>query len=299
MPKTKNGDLQCYFEAAGRVKLLGANQEKELSKRIQAGRRAKQTLQAGKTAEDSQKAELSAIIRDGKEARNYLVEANLRLVVRMAKRYTSPPGLSLDALIAEGNVGLIRATETFDGEIGKFSTYGSFWIKQALGSFLNRNHLIRVPNCSLIETKKYNNLKLKFAKKLDRGTTDRKVAAKMGYGESDKKAKKLIERIRATSLVINSTIEKISDLVFMECPSLIDGLLRKEIEELIRQSLKGLKPREQTIISLRFGLEDGIKYGLESIGERLGITRERVRQIEKQALIKLSMDEQLHDLQYE
>jgi len=300
--RAATGDLvRIYLREIGRVPLLTAQDEVDLAKSIEAGLFAEEKLQAGSpppadladgTAAGSGAglAELALLAADGMQAKQRLIEANLRLVVSIAKRYIGRGLVFLD-LIQEGNLGLIRAVEKFDYTKGyKFSTYATWWIRQAITrAIADQARTIRIP-VHMVETiNKMARIQRQLHQDLGREATPDEIAAEMGLS-LERVAE--IQRIAPEPVSLQSPIgEEDSDLgdfiedadavVPMEAAAFI--MLQDQLE----QVLDNLTIREQRIIQLRFGLTDGHPRTLEEVGREFGVTRERIRQIESKTLAKL------------
>jgi RNA polymerase primary sigma factor len=300
--RAATGDLvRIYLREIGRVPLLTAQDEVNLAKSIEAGLFAEEKLQAGsapsaapadRTAAGSgaELAELALLAADGMQAKQRLIEANLRLVVSIAKRYIGRGLVFLD-LIQEGNLGLIRAVEKFDYTKGyKFSTYATWWIRQAITrAIADQARTIRIP-VHMVETiNKMARIQRQLHQDLGREATPGEIAAEMGLSP-ERVAE--IQRIAQEPVSLQSPIgEEDSDLgdfiedadavVPMEAAAFI--MLQDQLE----QVLDNLTIREQRIIQLRFGLTDGHPRTLEEVGREFGVTRERIRQIESKTLAKL------------
>jgi RNA polymerase primary sigma factor len=289
------GDLvRIYLREIGRVPLLTAQDEVDLAKAIEAGLFAEEKLQGGcpSAAEcrGAELAELAVLATEGMRAKQRLIEANLRLVVSIAKRYIGRGLVFLD-LIQEGNLGLIRAVEKFDYTKGyKFSTYATWWIRQAITrAIADQARTIRIP-VHMVETiNKMARIQRQLHQDLGREATPDEIALEMGLS-ADRVAE--IQRIAQEPVSLQSPIgEEDSDLgdfiedadavVPMEAAAFI--MLQDQLE----QVLDNLSIREQRIIQLRFGLTDGHPRTLEEVGREFGVTRERIRQIESKTLAKL------------
>jgi RNA polymerase primary sigma factor len=284
--------VRIYLREIGKVPLLTAQDEVELAKAIEAGLFAQEMLHGGcKVVETGANgAELAIIADQGDRARQRVIEANLRLVVSIAKRYIGRGMVFLD-LIQEGNLGLIRAVEKFDYTKGyKFSTYATWWIRQAITrAIADQARTIRIP-VHMVETiNKMARIQRQLHQDLGREPVPAEVAAEMGI-PADRVAE--IQRIAQEPVSLQAPIgEEDSDLgdfiedadavVPMEAAAFI--MLQDQLE----QVLETLPPREQRIIQLRFGLIDGHPRTLEEVGRDFGVTRERIRQIESKTLIKL------------
>ena len=285
------GDLvRIYLREIGRVPLLTAEAEVELAKSIEAGLFAEEKLQGGFPLMDAASAELDQLAADGLRAKQRLIEANLRLVVSIAKRYIGRGLVFLD-LIQEGNLGLIRAVEKFDYTKGyKFSTYATWWIRQAITrAIADQARTIRIP-VHMVETiNKMARVQRQLHQDLGREATSAEIAEELGLSQARVAE---IQRIAQEPVSLQAPIgEEDSDLgdfiedadavVPMEAAAFI--MLQDQLEQI----LHNLTPREQKIIQLRFGLMDGHPRTLEEVGREFGVTRERIRQIESKTLSKL------------
>jgi RNA polymerase primary sigma factor len=292
--RTVTSDLvRIYLREIGRVPLLTAHDEVELAKAIEAGLFAEEKLQGGLqnvVCAGAGVADLMLIAADGIGAKQRLIEANLRLVVSIAKRYIGRGLVFLD-LIQEGNLGLIRAVEKFDYTKGyKFSTYATWWIRQAITrAIADQARTIRIP-VHMVETiNKMSRIQRQLHQDLGREATPEEIGAEMGL-TPDRVTE--ILRIAQEPVSLQSPIgEEDSDLgdfiedadavVPMEAAAFI--MLQDQLD----QVLDNLNIREQRIIQLRFGLLDGHPRTLEEVGREFGVTRERIRQIESKTLAKL------------
>jgi RNA polymerase primary sigma factor len=285
------GDLvRIYLREIGRVPLLTAHDEVELAKSIEAGLFAEEKLQGEFPVLDAHRAELGELAADGLRAKQRLIEANLRLVVSIAKRYIGRGLVFLD-LIQEGNLGLIRAVEKFDYTKGyKFSTYATWWIRQAITrAIADQARTIRIP-VHMVETiNKMARVQRQLHQDLGREATPEEIAAEMDL-TPDRVAE--IQRIAQEPVSLQSPIgEEDSDLGdFIEDADAvvpIEAAAFIMLQDQLEQILDTLSPREQKIIQLRFGLMDGHPRTLEEVGREFGVTRERIRQIESKTLAKL------------
>ncbi len=292
--KAATGDLvRIYLREIGRVPLLTAQDEVDLAKSIEAGLFAEEKLHSSSPplrCAGAEVAELAMLAADGMRAKQRLIEANLRLVVSIAKRYIGRGLVFLD-LIQEGNLGLIRAVEKFDYTKGyKFSTYATWWIRQAITrAIADQARTIRIP-VHMVETiNKMARIQRQLHQDLGREPTPDEIAMEMGL-TPERVAE--IQRIAQEPVSLQSPIgEEDSDLgdfiedadavVPMEAAAFI--MLQDQLE----QVLDNLNIREQRIIQLRFGLTDGHPRTLEEVGREFGVTRERIRQIESKTLAKL------------
>jgi len=273
----KIDSIQSYLKEIGRIDPITARDEKDLAKRIEAG---------------------------DEDAKRKLAEANLRLVVSIAKKYIGrSPNLTLLDLIQEGNLGLFRAVEKFDWRKGyKFSTYATWWIRQTITRALaDQARTIRIP-VHMIETlTKYTQAKRKLLQELDREPLAEEIAAEMGI-EVEKV--RHLEKISQKAVSLETPVgEDEKDSVLgefikddkVESPASQAGrtLLREHLDEIF----KDLAEREQKILSMRFGLEDGVTHTLEEVGQEFGVTRERIRQIEAKAIEKIRGHKDLKKLE--
>lgn len=273
----KIDSIQSYLKEIGRIDPITARDEKDLARRIEAG---------------------------DEDAKRKLAEANLRLVVSIAKKYIGrSPNLTLLDLIQEGNLGLFRAVEKFDWRKGyKFSTYATWWIRQTITRALaDQARTIRIP-VHMIETlTKYTQAKRKLLQELDREPLDEEIASEMGI-EVEKV--RHLEKISQKAVSLETPVgEDEKDSVLgefikdekIESPASQAGrtLLREHLDEIF----KDLAEREQKILSMRFGLEDGVTHTLEEVGQEFGVTRERIRQIEAKAIEKIRGHKDLKKLE--
>jgi len=284
--------VRIYLREIGKVPLLTAHDEVELAKAIEAGLFAQEMLHGGfkMVGAGANGAELAMIADLGDRARQRLIEANLRLVVSIAKRYIGRGMVFLD-LIQEGNLGLIRAVEKFDYAKGyKFSTYATWWIRQAITrAIADQARTIRIP-VHMVETiNKMARIQRQLHQDLGREPAPAEVAAEMGI-PAERVAE--IQRIAQEPVSLQAPIgEEDSDLGdFIEDADAvvpIEAAAFMMLQDQLEQVLDTLTPREQRIIQLRFGLLDGHPRTLEEVGRDFGVTRERIRQIESKTLVKL------------
>ncbi|MER7546768.1 RNA polymerase sigma factor [Actinomadura sp.] len=288
---TAMGDsVHTYLKAIGRRQLLTAEQEVELAKRIEAGLYAEHKLENEDLSPDL-RADLEWIAADGRRAKAHMLEANLRLVVSVAKKY-SDRGLSLLDVVQEGNLGLIRAVEKFDYSKGyKFSTYAMWWIRQAIQrGFADSARTIRLPVHVLEMLSKLSRVERDMHQRLGREPTPEELAA-----ELDKSPEQVRELLRTSRqpISLDSTIgedgeTRIGDLIEdTDSPEASELVDRQLMADQLRRTLDILSPREAKIMAMRFGLYDGTPRTLDEIGKALGLTRERIRQLEKESLSKL------------
>jgi RNA polymerase primary sigma factor len=283
--------VHTYLKSIGRRNLLTAEEEVDLAKRIEAGLFAEYKLESEPKLSARHRADLEAVAEDGRRAKAHMLEANLRLVVSVAKKY-SDRGLSLLDVVQEGNLGLIRAVEKFDYTKGyKFSTYAMWWIRQAIQrGFADSARTIRLPVHVLEMLSKLSRVERDMHQRLGREPTPEELAV-----ELDRTPDQIEELLRTSRqpISLDSTIgedgetsigDLIEDVDAPEAGELVD---RQLMADQLRNALDALTPREATIMSMRFGLYDGNPHTLDEIGKALGLTRERIRQLEKQSLSKL------------
>jgi RNA polymerase primary sigma factor len=283
--------VHTYLKSIGRRQLLTAEEEVDLAKRIEAGLFAEYKLETERRLSRQLRADLEAVAEDGRRAKAHMLEANLRLVVSVAKKY-SDRGLSLLDVVQEGNLGLIRAVEKFDYTKGyKFSTYAMWWIRQAIQrGFADSARTIRLPVHVLEMLSKLSRVERDMHQRLGREPTPEELAV-----ELDRTPDQIEELLRTSRqpISLDSTIgedgetsigDLIEDVDAPEAGELVD---RQLMADQLRNALSALTPREATIMSMRFGLYDGNPHTLDEIGKALGLTRERIRQLEKQSLSKL------------
>jgi len=283
--------VHTYLKSIGRTSLLTAEQEVDLAKRIEAGLFAENKLETATGLDDDFRRDLELVAEDGRRAKAHMLEANLRLVVSVAKKY-SDRGLSLLDVVQEGNLGLIRAVEKFDYTKGyKFSTYAMWWIRQAIQrGFADSARTIRLPVHVLEMLSKLSRVERDMHQRLGREPTPEELAV-----ELDRTPDQIEELLRTSRqpISLDSTIGEdgetsIGDLIEdVDAPEASELVDRQLMAEQLRSALDALTPREATIMAMRFGLYDGNPHTLDEIGRALGLTRERIRQLEKQSLSKL------------
>jgi RNA polymerase primary sigma factor len=312
--------VRMYLREIGRHPLLTAEEEVALAKRIAAGKEAEEKLKSGEVVDPDERDRLEQLIQDGKLAQDKLAQSNLRLVVSVAKRYIGR-GLNFQDLIQEGNVGLLRAVEKFDHTLGfKFSTYATWWIRQAISrAIADQARTIRIP-VHMVETiNRQIRTQRRLQQELGREPTPEEIALEMEFIEPeeveairealaadkpldpelkrqlDRAAAKVqrIQRISKEPISLDTPVgnEENSYLGdFIEDDSLpgpVDSASRRMLKEQMGEILEGLTERERRVLIMRFGLEDGMSRTLEDVGKEFNVTRERVRQIEAKALRKL------------
>jgi RNA polymerase primary sigma factor len=283
--------VHTYLKAIGRRQLLTAAQEVDLAKRIEAGLYAEHKLESGTKLSARAREDLRLVAEDGQRAKAHMLEANLRLVVSVAKKYADR-GLSLLDVVQEGNLGLIRAVEKFDYTKGyKFSTYAMWWIRQAIQrGFADSARTIRLPVHVLEMLSKLSRVEREMHQRLGREPTPEELAV-----ELDKSPAQVQELLRTSRqpISLDSTIgedgeTRIGDLIEdTDTPEASELVDRQLMADQLRRALGVLSAREEKIMAMRFGLYDGTPRTLDEIGRHLGLTRERIRQLEKESLSKL------------
>ncbi len=283
--------VKDYLKQIGKVALLNAEQEVELAKRIEAGLFAEEKLNSGEKLDMKLKRELWWIAQDGKKAKNHLLEANLRLVVSLAKRYTGRGMLFLDQ-IQEGNLGLIRAVEKFDYTKGyKFSTYATWWIRQAITrAMADQARTIRIPVHMVEVINKLARVQRQMLQDLGREPTPEELAA-----ELDMTPEKVIEvqKYGREPISLHTPLGEDGDSEFGDLIEDSEAIQPGEavsftlLQEQLHSVLDTLSEREAGVVSMRFGLTDGQPKTLDEIGKVYGVTRERIRQIESKTMSKL------------
>jgi RNA polymerase sigma factor (sigma-70 family) len=286
--------VRAYLNCIGRTKLLTAEQEVALSKQIEAGLFAEEKL-LGDVADAQLRADYQTIVAEGRAAKAHLLEANLRLVVSIAKRYTGR-GMAFLDLIQEGNLGLIRAVEKFDYTKGykfsTFSTYATWWIRQAITrAMADQARTIRIPVHMVEQVNRMVRARRDLSTTLGREPSVAEIAVSLGIEEYQ--VLELIsydrEPVSLDQAVGDDGESALGDFVARVDPreepadSVSQGMLRSEVEIV----LSTLSQREQAVIRLRFGLDDGRQRTLDEVGREFGLSRERIRQIEKVTLHKL------------
>ena len=284
--------VKDYLKQIGRVSLLNAEQEVDLSERIEAGLYAQHLLDTeGEDMDFKRRRELKWAANDGKKAKDHLLEANLRLVVSLAKRYTGRGMLFLD-LIQEGNLGLIRAVEKFDYTKGyKFSTYATWWIRQAITrAMADQARTIRVPVHMVEVINKLSRVQRQMLQDLGREPTPDELAR-----ELDMPVEKVqeVQKYGREPISLHTPLGEDGDSEFGDLIEDTDAIAPSDavafslLQEQFQQVLETLSPREAGVIKMRYGLEDGQPKTLDDIGRVYGVTRERIRQIESKTMSKL------------
>jgi len=298
--------VRAYLKQIGKVPLLNAEQEVELAKRIEAGLYAAERLRACDDGEEKLERtferDLRWIGRDGERAKNHLLEANLRLVVSLAKRYTGR-GMAFLDLIQEGNLGLIRAVEKFDYTKGyKFSTYATWWIRQAITrAMADQARTIRIPVHMVEQVNRMVRARRDLATQLGREPSIAEIAHAMAVPEFQ--VIELIsydrEPVSLDQAVGDDGESALGDFVAAVNPNGEpgDGITRGELRSEVEIVLSTLSERESAVIRLRFGLDDGRQRTLDEVGREFGLSRERIRQIEKVTMSKLRSPERASRLE--
>ncbi|MFP4345063.1 MAG: sigma-70 family RNA polymerase sigma factor [Anaerolineales bacterium] len=278
-----------YLREIGKVSLLTAEQEVELAKRMEAGQKAQKRL--NRVRKEEKRRELQAVIEDGIAAREHLVRANSRLVISVAKKYIGRGVPFLD-LIQEGNIGLIRAANKFDYKRGhKFSTYATWWIRQAVTrAIADQSRTIRVPVHMGDQINKLLRISHQLTQRLGRDPRPEELASELDIPV--RKVEQMLDVARRPlSLEMPTDDEEESTLGDFvedtESPAPPDEVSSAMLRDTLMDILNELPPREVKILQMRYGLLDGQTYTLEQVGKKMGVTRERVRQIEAQALSRL------------
>ena len=283
--------VKDYLKQIGKVSLLNAEQEVELAKRIEAGLFAEEKLNEGKKLDRKLQRDLEWIAVDGRRAKNHLLEANLRLVVSLAKRYTGRGMLFLD-LIQEGNLGLIRAVEKFDYTKGyKFSTYATWWIRQAITrAMADQARTIRIPVHMVEVINKLARVQRQMLQDLGREPTPEELAR-----ELDMTPEKVVEvqKYGREPISLHTPLGEEGDSEFGDLIEDSEAIVPSDavsftlLQEQLESVLDTLSDREAGVVRMRFGLTDGQPKTLDEIGKVYGVTRERIRQIESKTMSKL------------
>ncbi|MBF4553491.1 RNA polymerase sigma factor [Corynebacterium sp. DSM 45110] len=287
--------VRAYLKQIGKVALLNAEQEVSLAKRIEAGLystyRLEQIKESGEKLSPMNRRDLREIVRDGRKAKNHLLEANLRLVVSLAKRYTGR-GMAFLDLIQEGNLGLIRAVEKFDYVKGyKFSTYATWWIRQAITrAMADQARTIRIPVHMVEVINKLGRIQRELLQDLGREPTPEELAKEMDISV-DKVLE--IQQYAREPISLDQTIgdegdSQLGDFIEdSEAVVAVDAVSFTLLQDQLQDVLHTLSEREAGVVKLRFGLTDGMPRTLDEIGQVYGVTRERIRQIESKTMSKL------------
>ena len=284
-----------YLREIGQYRLLTAQEEQQLSSQIHAGRDADLLLEQGEE-DPERKALLHQLVRQGEEAHERLVNANLRLVVLIAKKYLNR-GLSLLDLIQEGNIGLMKAASEYSSDRGtRFSTYAAWWIRQGISrAVTDCGRTIRLPSHIFHQVAHLRKAVRELSVELDRKPTEEEIAQRLGITVKKVKALQAYDR-DASSLdapLGGDDDGTVIDVTPGDSPmdEVDDDLTRQALISVMRRAVETLPQREASVLSLRYGLLDGRTYTLDQVGQRIGLTRERVRQIERKALRMLASGE--------
>jgi RNA polymerase primary sigma factor len=283
--------VKDYLKQIGKVALLNAELEVELAKRIEAGLFAEEKLATAKKLSPADRRDLNWVVKDGQRAKSHLLEANLRLVVSLAKRYTGR-GMQFLDLIQEGNLGLIRAVEKFDYTKGyKFSTYATWWIRQAITrAMADQARTIRIPVHMVEVINKLARVQRQLLQDLGREPTPEELAA-----ELDMTPEKVVEvqKYGREPISLSTPLGEDGDSEFGDLIEDTEAVVPADavgftmLQQELERVLDSLHPREAGVIRSRFGLGDGVQMTLDQIGEKFGVTRERIRQIESKTMSKL------------
>jgi RNA polymerase primary sigma factor len=291
-------DLRLYLEAAGAEPLLTKEEEVELAMAIEHGKEAEQKLASGRIRTERTRQRLKDAVRRARAARRRFILANLRLVVSIAKKYQGQ-GLPLLDLIQEGNIGLMRGVELFDWRRGfKFSTYATWWIRQAITrAIADRGRQIRIPVHVHERIRKIRQTRERLAQRIGREPTPEEVAKATGLdveqieqldAASRQEPRSLQEPVGDEDTELGDLISEVED----ESPldAVEEGLLREEIAGIVQAALE---PLERDVVALRYGLGNGHPLSLREVAEKVGVSAETVRKVERQALRKLRESDRL------
>jgi len=287
--------VQHYLQEIGKVSLLNAAEEIELAEHMERSDAARQRLHSGDEVSGALRTALEADVQSGRDARRHLIQANLRLVVSIAKKYVGR-GLSLLDLIQEGNIGLMRAVEKFDYHKGnRFSTYATWWIRQAVTrSIAEQGRTIRLPVHMSESVGQVKRTAERLSQSLERQPTAEEIA--MALGQPTDRIQRVLEASRRPVSLETPVGEEgehtLGDfLQDYEMPTPAEFASQQLLRNDLATALGHLNERERRIIDLRYGLADGQRRTLEEVGKALGMTRERARQIEAEALRRLRQPE--------
>ncbi|NHC13769.1 sigma-70 family RNA polymerase sigma factor [Motilibacter deserti] len=293
--------VRLYLDDIGRTPLLTAAEEVELSQRIEAGVYAEHLLKSAPADLDaSRRSDLEALVRDGLRAKDQMLRANLRLVVSVAKKH-SHRGLPFLDVVQEGNLGLVRAVEKFDYRKGyKFSTYATWWIRQAIGRGLaEQARTIRLPVHVHEQIGKLTRALRELSAKLEREPADEEIAEALGWEVADVITLRRVgrEAISLDTPVGDDLDTSVGELVVdTDAVTAVEAVEHRAMLRELHRAIATLPEREAAIVRLRYGLVDGRARTLDEIGRELGLTRERIRQLEKEALAKLRHPSATRDL---
>ncbi|WP_378737808.1 sigma-70 family RNA polymerase sigma factor [Nocardia brasiliensis] len=281
--------VKDYLRLIGRTPLLTAAQEVELAERIEAGALAARRLADETDLPLAERRALRRRVADGQRAKDHMVEANLRLVVSIAKRYPTPVGMSLLDLVQEGTVGMMRAIEKFDHHRGlKFSTYATWWIKQGIGRALaDQSRTIRIPVHVVEVLNRVIRTQRTLTQQLGRDVTPAELAAELDMTPA--KVREVLDHAREP-ISLHTPIgddAEVGELIADTAPDPSEAALATAVRGQLAKALAGLTEREAEVITLRFGLDGADPKTLDEIGKAYGVSRERARQIEAKGMSKL------------
>ena len=286
-----NDTVSLYLKEMARVPLLSQEEELDIARRIETGRKSQRRLLQDKNCPAAERLELESAYQDGLLAREHLIKANTRLVVSIAKRYMGHNVAFLD-LIQEGNLGLMKAVEKYDYHRGfRFSTYATWWIRQTITrAIADQARTIRVPVHMTDRIRQVYKTSHELEQHLGRTPTVEELAEEVGLTP---KKLQWIQKVSWLPLSLESPVgdDEDSELgMFIEdqfSPTPMQSAYQSMLKEKMAEALSTLAPREARILRMRFGLDDGVVYTLDEVGQRFGLTRERIRQIESKALRRL------------
>jgi RNA polymerase primary sigma factor len=292
--------MDIYMSEATQYPLLNAEEEIELAQRCEAGRAARNQLDDESLLTAVERRRLEGAVRRGQQARRHMIQCNLRLVVSMAGRY-SGLGLPISDLVQEGNIGLMKAVDRFDHRRGvRFATYAGWWIQQAMRRAVNRKaRLVRLPAWTGNELYRLRTVGKELEIRLGRRPTLPELADRMGV--SVRRVRQLQQwdrKVLSLQMPVGDEGDgELGDLISdQDVPSIEEVYSRRRLQEKVRHLVAArCSPREQEILSMRFGLDSGESQTLKEIADELGISRERVRQIEKRALRRLRRSHAQHE----
>lgn len=290
--------ITLYFRDVGTIPLLTRELEVELARQIERGEAAKQRL-GSEAPSAAERTALAQAVEAGRTARHKLVTANARLVISLAKNYLGQ-GVPLLDLIQEGNIGLMRAAEKFDWRRGhKFSTYATWWIRQALTrAVADQGRTIRLPVHRQAQVRKLHRAVRELTKELGRHPTSEELAAELGGSPAE--VERLIQHAQPLMSLEKPVVQhgesQLEEFLESGDPLPVDIVEEETLADDVQALLGALPPREARIIELRYGLRDGREYTLKEVGERFGVTRERIRQIENDALHRLRSPRRIRKL---
>jgi RNA polymerase primary sigma factor len=293
--------IGLYLKEMSKVPLLSLEEEQDLARRIEKARKARKKLEVTGHEAAALRHKMEPLIADGREARDHLIKANTRLVVSIAKRYMGHSNVPLLDLIQEGNLGLMKAVEKYDPQRGfRFSTYATWWIRQTITrAIADQSRTIRVPVHMGDRIRHLQKAQQELEQRFGRQPTNTELAAEIGLPENKVQ---WIQKISWQPLSLDSPVsgDEDADLgQFIEDDTTVTpqqsaylSMLKTKLETVLDE----LTPREARVLRLRFGLDDGNQYTLEEVGQKFGLTRERIRQIEGSALRRLRHPKRVREL---